>query len=247
MTEQRLLFDAWHMLCVCSIEIEEQDLVRYLVQETKTKKGKDMKNSFRNLAALVVGTAGCAMICNQAQAIPIDGSIQFSIEADASGVSGAGATTISFVNPGSVTVDTLDYASVPTGVASPAVTVNTLKFTGTGAAAVLSASVSPEWVFTYGGDTYSFDLTALTFASVTKSGSLSQMLLQGSGVAHITGFDDTIAVWTLSGTDGGGLKFTASSESTTATGVGVPDGGLTVALLGFAFVGVEGFRRKIRK
>ena len=42
-----------------------------------------------------------------------------------------------------------------------------------------------------------------------------------------------------------GTRLTIAFGTTTAQGQGVPDGGLTLSLLGFALVEVEGLRRKL--
>ncbi len=200
-----------------------------------------MKNKSKALLLLSVGLVTSGLFTQPLQADTINGTVAFQGEASASGTSGAGTTTISFVNPWAVTGGNGNY----TGTTGAASTMSTISFTGDGAGAVLSTPVTPEWTFTIGAVTYSFNLTALISASVTVAagGSLSSVSLSGTGTATETGFDDTAAIWTLAGTDGGSLTFTLASENTTA----VPDGGLTVALLGFGLVGLETLRRKMGK
>jgi len=122
------------------------------------------------------------------------------------------------------------------GTAGTQTTFQPITYVGTGGSAVLSGPVTPLWTFTMGTTTYSFELTSLSSA-YTGSGSLT---LAGSGTAYITGFDATQGSFAIQGT---GFQF--MSASATANGVGVPDGGSTVALLGFAFLGLEGLRRKL--
>ena len=175
------------------------------------------------------------------QAVPIQGSIQF----NGTGVfSFAGPqTTLTFDNDWAVTtpVPTLDYALVPQGTA---VTFKPLVFTGTGAGATLVAPIIPLWTFTIGLVTYSFDLSALSDATVTTVGLIKSVSINGSGTAHKTGFTDTLALWSLSGS-GTNLILNVGSQNTTATGVGVPDGGTTVLLLGAALSGLGLLRKKL--
>jgi hypothetical protein len=113
---------------------------------------------------------------------------------------------------------------------------------GVAPAATLVAPVIPLWTFTYLGDTYSFDLTALTSGAVTGSGALTSMGFTGTGTAYINGVGSA-ATWSLQG-GGRNFQFTFSSSTTTASGV--PDGGATVALLGMGLVGIAALRRKLK-
>lgn len=54
-----------------------------------------------------------------------------------------------------------------------------------------AASVVPLWAFTNGGLSYSFDATSVALAFRTTN----VIDVQGSGIAHITGFADTPATW----------------------------------------------------
>ena len=199
-----------------------------------------MKYTFKPSMMLAVGLLSCALFTERVQAGFIDGEIQFVGSASASTV--AGTTTISFVNPWHVFVGDGDYSSVPSIISSgppgQAATFNSVKYTGTGAGATLTASVIPQWTFTISGITYDFDLTDLSDGTAA-AGSMS---LSGTGTAHITGFDPTSASWSLQGS-GSSFTFRFSSSTTAA----IPDGGTCVAMLGFALVGVEGLRRKLRK
>ena len=113
-------------------------------------------------------------------------------------------------------------------------------FTGSGTGVILSGPVTPEWTFTFGtpAHTYSFDLLAL----INETTINGMMALSGTGIAHLTGFDDSAALWTL---EGSGHNFTFNlSTSTTATTT--PDGGSAVNLLGIALAGLEASRRRLR-
>ena len=195
-----------------------------------------MKNLTKTLTVLAIGLLSCGLFCQQAQAIT--GDILFMGSATASGASGAGTTTISFTNPWQVVAATGGYLAVTFG--TPA-TFNGFSFTGDGTGATLTAPVTPQWSFVFGGNTYTFDLLALTSGHV-QSGS---MAFTGTGTAFVNGGDASPANWSLEGSNSsGGFTFTLSS-STTGT-IGVPDGGSAVALLGIALAGIEGARRLIR-
>jgi VPDSG-CTERM motif len=104
--------------------------------------------------------------------------------------------------------------------------------------------VAPLWTFTSGANTYSFDLANVSVFSQSNS----FLNLMGSGTLHVTGFDDTPGSWsfTISNPGGGAHANFDFTFANSQTGAGVPDGGVTVALLGLALVGVEVLRRKLK-
>ena len=182
------------------------------------------------LAVLAMGALGCALFSQQAQAfsgtIAFDGTMRQTTK--------KGVTTNHF-NAGWVTQsgNSGDYAVVPGGVST---TMTDFSFTGNNTLTpTLTAPVTPQWTFTFGGVTYSFDLTVLTSA-FSSGGSISE---SGTGIAHIDG-QSAFATWSLDGT-GRNFHFTASVHTTA-----IPDGGSAVALLGLALAGVEVLRRKLR-
>jgi hypothetical protein len=126
------------------------------------------------------------------------------------------------------------YAGVPAGITT---TMTNFSFTGNNTLSpmLVGGPISPQWSFTFGGVTYSFDLEVLTSAFSTP-GSIAEA---GVGTAHI-GTETSNATWSLDGT-GTHFNFSATIH-TTAT----PDGGSAVALLGIALAGIEGVRRVIR-
>ena len=168
-----------------------------------------------------------------AQAIPITGSIDMS-----------GTATLNNTLLGSATAATafsaVTVGGTPTG-----------SFAGTSGASVTwsgfswpsNVLVAPLWTFMFLGNIYSFDLAHVSVASQDNS----FLNLMGSGTLHVTGFDDTPGLWSFTISNPGGgphpnLEFTFANSQTAAA---VPDGGMTVALLGIAFVGLEVLRRKL--
>ena len=185
-----------------------------------------MKRTIISLLCL----AACPLFSQQANAVT--GTISFTGRSSASRASASGkTTTVTFANPWhTVAGANGDYAGVPAGVAT---TLKAIKFTGTGTAAVLTAAVIPQWTFTFGGKTYSFNLTSLVSATTTST----TIAMSGTGLA-IIGKQSSDASWSLEGT-GRKFTFTASFLSTSA----VPDSGSAVALLGGALALIEGLRR----
>ena len=193
-----------------------------------------MKNLTKTLTVLAVGLLSCGLFCQQAKAIT--GDIEFNGAARASGASSALTTTITFKNPGWKVIATDgDYSAVTTGTAA---TFLNFSFTGTGTGATLIGTVTPQWTFTFGGNTYTFNLLTLTSGTVLSGA----MEFTGTGTASVNGGDFSPATWGLDGTAATGFTFRLASSSTSA----VPDGGSAVALLGIALVGVEALRRKFK-
>jgi hypothetical protein len=176
--------------------------------------------------------AGGLLLCQQAQAAPITGAVEFSGSATASGPSGP-PDTIHFLDPWHTVAGIGSYAAVPFGTAT---TFGDFTFIGDGSAATLVLPDIPAWTFTIGATTYSFDLLALTNGHVDAG----SMAFTGTGIAHITGFADTPASFALQGA-GSGFDFTLSS-STTAT---IPEGSTTALLiLGLVLVGIVTLRQR---
>jgi hypothetical protein len=182
---------------------------------------------------LAVLTGGL-LLCQQTHAVLISGSIQFSGSATASGPSGGNPVTIHFVDPWQTVAGIGSYATVPPMTPT---TFNDFTFTGDGTGAMLNGPDMPIWTFTIGATTYSFDLLALTNGHV-QPGSMN---FNGTGIAHITGFDDSPAFFALQGA-GTNFDFTLSSSTTSTP---TPDGGATVVMLAVGLVLVELVRRTI--
>lgn len=191
------------------------------------------------LAALAIVLLGSGVLCEQAQAIPITGSVEFFGSATPSGASPGLPISVHFTNPWQTLSGNGVYVGIPFGTSA---TFTDFSFNGDGALASLVGTVAPLWTFSFGGETYSFDLLALTNGH-TEAGSMS---FSGTGTAHgsgVTAFDDTPATIALQGS---GQNFIFSISTSTTTSTGVPDGGTSVGLLGIALVGIAILRRQLR-
>jgi VPDSG-CTERM motif len=111
-----------------------------------------------------------------------------------------------------------------------------------------SATMAQPWVFNPSTPTaalwsvggFTFDLLSATV--VSQSNTFLNVL--GTGIVSGNGFDPTSATWSFTVNNSNGqpkmmFSFAANNNS-------VPDGGITVALLGIALVGVEVLRRKLK-
>ena len=202
---------------------------------------------------LATGLLSSGLFCQHAQATTINGTITFNGTLTAQ-ILGGGTDGINW-NPPMNAVNTVDgdYASVPKGTLA---TFTNFQWNST-TLAITTPAITPfvEWTFTIGATTYDFILDdTLTTGTITHTqvvtpphhvSNLWAVTVMGSGTAQITGFEDTVGVFTVSGTGNAAhLSFDASG---TAAGVDpVPDSGPTVALLGIALTGLEILRRRRR-
>ena len=189
------------------------------------------------LAALAAGLLGFASFGEKSHAVPITGSIFFQGTAGINGTGPGNATA--FTSFSGVTVDSGsgDYASVPGG------TPVTYPAAGFSFNPLDAGGISPLWTFTVGADVYSFDLDSISITSQSPF----FLSLTGSGVAKITGKDDTEGTWDFYKSGAGTTLFNfASGSGASGVGISVPEGGSTVALLGFSLLGVATLRRKFK-
>ena len=164
-------------------------------------------------------------------AIPITGSIEFSGTATVdSGITGFVGYSDANSDPFSAPVvnsGTGSYLGVAAGTAA---TWTPFTF------APPAASISPLWDMTYNGVNYSFAATTMTVLDA----SAADVKIVGTGIAHITGFDDTVGTWEVDASNPqGGLTFSFGASTS------VPDGGTTVLMLGAGLSLVAMLRRKL--
>jgi len=161
-----------------------------------------------------------ALSTGVARATPITGTINFNGEATTN--SGNLATATSFTTIVGTTVVPLElgsYAAIP---AITPVTFTPFAFN--------AAGVTPLWTLTYAGVTYSFTATSIVVAAQNAN----FLNITGTGIASITGFQNTAGSWSITDTTvGGSPTFTFGAASV------VPDSGTTamLILLGVAGIG----------
>lgn len=188
----------------------------------------------KTILAIIILTGGL-LLCQQTNAVPISGSIQFAGSASASGPSGSNPVTIHFSDPWQTVAGSGLYTTVPPMTST---TFNDFTFIGDGTGAMLLGPDMPIWTFTIGATHYSFDLLALTNGRVQSN----SMDFTGTGIAHLTGFDDTPATFAL---EGAGTNFNFVLSSSTTSVPSTPDGGATIVMLAVGLVVVELIRRTI--
>jgi len=175
------------------------------------------------MKAILNSFLGAAMILamtSSVQAIPISGSLQFvgAANLNSSGTAFSSYSDSSGGGLGPIVLggsQTGDYSGVTGGI-----TAIWTPFTFNPPA----ASVTPLWMFTIGATVFSFDATSMQLVHNTAN----TINIEGTGIAHITGLDDTVGTWTVTST-GSGLNFTFGASTDVGS---VADGGTTLLLLG---------------
>jgi hypothetical protein len=201
------------------------------------------------MASIAVGAALLAITAN-AYAVQVTGTIQIDGDVTFNTTDLLTATQATFPGApdGSVTSGTLAYSAA--GVQGSAVNFSNFNFAATG-----PQVVSPLWTFTNltNNWTYTFNLATITDIIRSTLGNGSDVLtIGGMGTVNITGagspYELTNANWSFNVTDSsGGQNGTflfAFNDSNTATSR-IPDGGMTVLLLGAALSLLGVLRRKL--
>jgi hypothetical protein len=187
---------------------------------------KHMKKSLRIIPPIVTTlTLAAALAGTTAYANEFSGSLAFgSLGVTTDNPTLQSATTFSLTSP---------YADDATGIyATLGVTNQTpVAFSGFKFNPPVGA-ITPLWTFDIGPTVFSFDAISETATFVPGNGA-GEWVIIGTGVASITGFDNTPATWTLNLSDSGNmsLAFDATSAELPPS---VPDGGKAVTLLGGA-------------
>jgi hypothetical protein len=194
---------------------------------------KYMKQSTNIIPALVIASS---LVAGLAGSNALAGEFSGSIAFGATGVTTdnsilADASTFSLTDA-YVTSATGEYATLGATAFTPA-TFNGFTFNPP------VASVDPLWTFDIGSTVFSFDATSLTSTWLPGVDN-GEWVILGSGIASMTGFEDTPGEWTLNLSDSGNLS--VGFDATAATTA--PDGGTTVTLLGFALTAMGLYLRK---
>ena len=190
------------------------------------------------LAVLAMGALSCALFSQQAQAVPITGTIQLggAVQFDSSSLNMAHRVNVwfdTFGNPGHSTVqpgNTGTFASILPGT---------------------QATMAQPWIFNPSTPTphlwsvagFTFDLMSSTIMHQTAT----FLDVLGHGTVSGNGFDATPMDWAFTTQNAGGQPHMVFSFSANgSSGPGVPDGGATVMLLGAA-LGALGMARRFLK
>lgn len=198
-------------------------------QKSETKKTNKMKNTLKTLSVLAIGLASCVLV----QATPITGNISFSGNAQLSPASAGTATEVTKWSGTVVEAGDGAFAGIATGTAAT--------FTSTPWSFNTAIPMANFWQV--GG--FSFELLSSSIAFQLNAGKASFVDVTGVGIVTAAGYTATEGTWNFTTQNPGvGKKNPVFSFSAASA---VPDGGATLALLGFALVGVEGLRRKLAK
>jgi hypothetical protein len=176
------------------------------------------------LLAIIAAVASGGLL-SSAQAVPITGMLNIS-------------GTAHYDAPIATATRVTMFEDVVTGGA------NTGSFAGIGA--MVPVTMTSPYIFNPSTPTpalwsvagFTFDLTATTFLQQSVHG----ILIEGTGTIMGNGFDPTAGIWSFSQQAGRGTILTFS-----ATTSAVPDGGMTMALLGTGLMGLAAFRAKFAK
>jgi hypothetical protein len=192
-----------------------------------------MKNNIKAIPVICTAAICAAVLAGaSAQANPITGSIGFGgYGVTINSTDLATASSFAIATP-RVNSTTGDYSAVP--ALDTAITFNGFVFSPP------VSSITPLWTFDVGSTVYSFDATSV---SSTWNPTLDSWEIGGSGIAMITGFDDTVGTWNVNLSETGDSFVFDSS----AGAVGVPDGGSSAMLLGGGLLGLGVTSRRFRR
>jgi len=190
-----------------------------------------MKNLSKTiLTAVAFGLLSCGLFSQQAQAVAINGNINF-----------AGVTVY---NTKSLATATEVKKWINSFVLGAATTGDFATFTHN----LEPVTMGKPWMFSpstpklglWGVGGFTFDLSSSTIVSQNAF----FLNIMGIGTVSGNGFNLTPGEWSFTSTDSNGkVRSSFGFQSDT---VAVPDGGATAALFGLALAGVELLRRKFK-
>lgn len=191
----------------------------------------------KNLRATAAGALVCGL-ATVAQAIPvqINGAISFQGGFSLNGSDFLGASMFSGFN--NVTVVNGSTSGDYSGADGTSVTFMPFTFSPP------DTSVSPLWSFMVGGTAYTFDASSVAVPFKTAT----VLSIEGAGVAHIDGFTDTPGTWNITANQLGGATFSFSSSAFVVDPPSsqVPDGGVTLIMLGGGLLALAAVRRTLK-
>lgn len=199
-----------------------------------------MKINARSVTrTLAVIALACAFLGQQAQAVSITGSITFSGGVELDTATAATATMVTAWH-GPAPVDNPIVIS-----ASGDFALFTTPFVSAGVFTAPYSFASGPQLALWSSGGFTFDLTFSVVSSQGVGPGGGFVTASGLGTISGNGYTATAGTWSFSTQDpSAGAPPTFSFSASTGA---LPDGGLTLALLGFALVGVEGLRRKLKK
>ena len=184
---------------------------------------------YKILSAIVAAVASVGFLAS-AQAVPITGMLNIAGQANFNTNSLLTASSATFTNPHVEGPNTGSFAGLvfPTPVVMASYTFD--------------PSTMTNGLWSVGGFTFNLLSSAVEQRTAT--------FLSVSGTGIITGppgFDPTPGVWAFTSQNAGGHPGMSFSFSANTEAGAVPDGGMTLALLGTGLMGLAAFRAKFGK
>jgi hypothetical protein len=200
-----------------------------LTEPTKGNKGQKMKLS-KTLLAIVAAVASVGLL-SSAQAVPITGMLNIGGTATFNTTSLATASSATFSDAIVLGGNSGDFASFTVG--TPVVM----------ASYTFDPSTMTNGLWSVNGFTFN-----LTSSVVQQPRSATFLSVSGTGIiTGPAGFDATAGVWAFTSQNASGRPHATFSFSANTEVGAVPDGGMTLALLGAGLVGLAAFRAKFAK
>ncbi len=182
----------------------------------------------KTLAVCAAALVMSGLTAHQAQAVQINGTIDFAGTATFNGTL-ATATEVSSFSNAHVEFATGDFATFTSTNQTVAIT----------APYVFNPSTAYSPLWAVGG--FVFNLTESHIMTQNANG----LVILGSGTLMGNGFDSTSGTWAFSSQNPSGRPRSTFSFSAGTDAVPTPEGGSAVGLLGIGIVGVEALRRKL--